>query len=156
MKKILTLSVMLILALSLAACSSADPKQTAKPVVLEDVYAEMTKDVTLPEMVELSDTMATFGIAEADYSEYVGFTSNEPTKADVIIIFMAVNSDAATRIETALNNYRDAKLEEANGYNADMYSVLTASSVQRSAYYVCFVASGQRDALMTVYNKYIR
>jgi len=156
MKKLLTVSVTVLLLLALTACTSSQPKTTAKPVVLTEIYADMGKNVTLPVMVEQTDMAATFGIEKADYSQSCVFLSDDPLKADAIVMFMAVDSAAATRIEKALNTYRDAKSDEAEGYDADQFAVIQASPVERSAYYVCYIASPDRDALMTVYSTYIK
>jgi len=159
MKKILSLGLMLIMALSLAACSAtAKPTATAAPVVLSDIYTEMTQKAKLPAMQAVTGSMILdyYGIAAADIKQSTVYISQSSILADEIAMFEAVDSDAAARIKQKLDARHDSKAEEANNYSPEQYAVIMKCPVVQNGNFVSLLVASDNVTVDNVYKEYIK
>ena len=88
-----------------------------------------------PEMLE-----QTFGISQDMYDDYMGETPMISVNVDTLLIIRA-KDDKVEAVEKALNDYRDAQVDNTMQYPMNVGKV-QASRIQRYGNYVCFVQLG--------------
>ena len=76
-------------------------------------------------------------IAEREYAACVADLLN----SDEVLLFEAVDDDAAKRILEKLNNRYQAKLNETKDYLPDEYTKISACKVELSGRYVSMIVS---------------
>ena len=150
MKKMMSLLLMMICVLSLAACGSRKEEQTEENVetpvnvdlaevhqAVKDAYGEtyypnMPFDATM-----LADTI---GLTEGMYEEFI---AEGPMMSANIDMFIAVKAaeGQADAVEETLNAYRDYQINEAFQYPTNKVKV-QASQVIRHGDYVFYVMLG--------------
>ena len=152
MKKLLSITVAVIaLILALSACSSA-----AKP--LSDVFAAIKSEVGISEMVEFAsvdDLDRFYGIDAADVTEFAGGINNSGVNQEEIVLIKASDKDAAARVETALTNRYNSKLNETKSYNPEQYAVLESCGVEVNGLYVSMILSANASAMKEIYHQAI-
>ena len=108
-------------------------RQTVVDAVGEDNYWPDSQ--IPPEMLE-----QTFGISRDMYDDYMGETPMISVNVDTLLIIKA-KDDKVEAVEKALNDYRDAQVNNTMQYPMNVGKV-QASRIQRYGNYVCFVQLG--------------
>ena len=152
MSKLLSvISVVLLICALISACG-----ESAEP--LGDVFAEIKNEVGLSEMIEfgsVSDLNRFYGIAAEDVSEFAGGINNSGVDQEEIVLVKASDADAASRIETALTNRYNSKLNETKNYNPEQYAIIEKCSVETDDLYVSLIISENASAVKDIYKKAI-
>ena len=145
--------------------TSAETQLSAEPVEagedegsgLLSIYEELLKTEVLPEMMEFPKSMVLdfYGIEETDYTDAVFYQSFDSMLADEVVLILAVDDAAASRIEEMLNTRLEAKAEEAKGYSPEQFAIIEKCSVQRSGRYVGLIVSPEKDKLVEIFKNRI-
>ena len=143
---------MLLLAASMlfafAACGGSDKE--VKPIA--DIYADITAQVTLPELLELDDAeMLTYvGISAEAYAEGIALIPADAVLGDMLFLFRATDKNALETIKTKLAAFRDQKLNEMKNYIPAEYDKINASSIEVSGDYIWLVVSDQSASILGI------
>ena len=151
MKKLISLALIAMLVLCLAACGGK--KESAAPaaeVKLGDVFAQFALG---EEMMTLSqdDLLDMYGIAAADVKQFAGAVNTTGIKCDEIVLVEAVDSAAAGRVKEALDNRYQQKLNEMDGYLPDEYAIVKECSVTASGNFVAMIVGQNAQELTKIY-----
>lgn len=149
MRKSITfcLAVMLLL---LSACGGS----TAADVNLNDVLADITSTVQLPEaMTEMTmDQMtAIYGIESSDILQFAGSYNDIGTLADEIIMIEATDSDAAAAVKEKVDARYQAKLNEMKDYLPDEYEKILGCEVLVNGNYIAMFISADAESMQEIY-----
>lgn len=168
MKKIICaiLAALLALTLALAACAEAVPETEActEAVPETEAPAEGTLEAILASF-ELSEEMMAlgeedlsdiYGIEAEDMVQFAAAVNSTGIKADEIVLVEAVDADAAARVQEALDNRYQAKLNELENYLPEEYAVVKACSVAVEGNYVSMIVAPNADDLVKLYSEGIQ
>jgi sorbitol-specific phosphotransferase system component IIBC len=142
MKKFIA-PVMLAVALILASCGGSYAK-------ISDVYDKIKSEVKLSEMVEFKDAgdlEKFYGITEDELEEFAGGINSTGVEQEELVLTKASSDSAADEIETALNNRRQAKLNENKNYNPEQAEMIEKCAVERNGRYVFMIISPNNDEI---------
>ncbi len=143
-------ALLLVLMLSVLLCACA--KKEVAP--LNDIYTRIKGEVTLTDMVELSDVSDLdrfYGISAEDVSEFAGGINSSGVEQEEIVLVKAVNKDAAKRINDALVARHSSKLSETKTYNPEQYAMLEKCTVDVDDLYISMILSPNASAIKKLY-----
>ena len=154
MKRILTLSLALLLVFGLAACSGEEkPDDTVKPVemAVADIYTQLGEKVVLPEMLTVNENMILdfCGIEESDRKSAVVAICADSLKTDEIWVIEAVDEAAAERIVALAKSRLKKKGEESITYSPEQYAVVEKAQLLQNGNHVILLVSPDVDAMAT-------
>lgn len=145
MKKIISLAMVGIMALSLSACSSKKEKEDGvKDVPVSEIQTavqEAYKDAYLPSMDYDAEALESiFGVKE-DWCEE--FIAQGPMMSAHVDTFVAIKAKEANvqEVVDALNSYRDYLVNDSMQYPTNQIKV-QASRVEQIGNYVFFILLG--------------
>jgi len=154
MKRFFVLSLALVLALSLGACTepnNGDDGSDPTPLVLDvqGVYEKMTQAAQLPEMMELdADQLLDFYGIKAEYvKKAVVVVCKNSLRVDEIWVIEAADSAAAQEVEKKAKDriaYRD---EETVSYSPEQNAVVKKAQILRQGNYIALIVSPDVEAL---------
>ena len=149
MKKRLMALVMAMCLVLLCACGTKTEKSSDLSAVKADILAQMGED----NMIDLTtdDLLEMFGIQEADVKQYVALISKESLSSDEVLIFEAVDDDAAKRILEKVNTRYQNKLVENKDYLPDEYTKISNCKVEQSGRYISMIISSDAETLTKLY-----
>lgn len=155
MKKITTLLLALLMMFSLAACGGSGDGGSNKDVDLSAVYTDISDKVTLPEMIPLDTDrlMSFYGIDKADVKQFVAYVSAVSVKVDEVVMFEAVDGEAAGRIKTALQTRYDSQYSANQNYLPDQAAIIQDCEVSQNGNYVRMFISPDADTMVSVYEE---
>lgn len=151
MKKLICVTALIaVLAIMLCACG-----QAAKP--LSEVFEQIKTDYNVTDMLEFDsvDDFSRYGIAADDIKEYAGGINRSGVNQEEIIMILATDSDAAARVEEALNKRLESKMNETKNYNPEQYAIMEDCSVDVDNNYVSLFISENADKMKADYKKAI-
>lgn len=151
MKKLIcVIAVITVLAISLCACG-----QAAKP--LSEVFEQLKTDYKVTDMVEFksADDLSRYGIKAEDVEEYAGGINKSGVNQEEIVLIKATDPDAASRVETSLNNRLESKKNETKNYNPEQYAIMEDCTVDVDGNYVSLIISENAEAMKADYKKAI-
>ena len=150
MKKFLSLLLLTALLLTLTACGG---KKAAEPSVdLAAVMAQFNLDEENMMTLDLSDLEALYYVKPEDVKQSAAAIHVSGINCDEIILFEAVDSAAAGRLKTILDNRYQAKLNEMRDYIAEQYAIIESCSVAQNGNYVAMIVSPDAANLVEIYN----
>lgn len=154
MKRILALSLALLLVFGLAACGGEEkPKENAKPVemAVADIYTRLTEVIAMPEMLVVGDGMIVdfCGIEESDRKSAVVAICADSLKTDEIWVIEAVDEAAAERIVALAKSRLKKKGEESITYSPEQYAVVEKAQLLQNGNHVILLVSPDVDAMAT-------
>ncbi|MFZ5973853.1 MAG: DUF4358 domain-containing protein [Bacillota bacterium] len=154
MKKTIIALVVLLMVLTLAACTQQAPKKAD----LNAVMADIEKNVTVSDMMSLTaeNVKTNYGIDASDALQFVYKINREGTKADEIAMFEAKDADAARRIREKLEARRTVKANEANNYSPEQYQIIMESSVQTYGNYVTMFVGPDAGKMTGIFESYVK
>lgn len=150
MKKILSIVLLIVLALTLTACGGK--KETAANV---DLASVMSKFTVTGEMMalETADLASFYSIAAEDVKQCAATISTTGIDCEEIVLIEAVNADAAARVKSALDARYQAKLNETENYLPDEYAIIKTCSVASNGNYVSMIVAENAADLVKIYNE---
>ena len=136
MKKRLTALMLALCMVLLCACGAKTAKSSDLAALKADILAHMDPD----DVMELNadDILEMYGIQAADVKQSV-------------LLFEAVDDDAAQRVLEKLNNRYQAKLNETKDYLPDEYTKISACKVEQSGRYIAMIVSADAEELNKLY-----
>lgn len=150
MRKLISVAAVILAAVVLLSACGA----SAQP--LSDIFASVKSEIGVSEMVEfgsVDDLNRFYGIDAADVIEYAGGINNSGVDQEEIVLIKAADSAAVQRVETALNNRYQSKLNETRSYNPEQYAIIESCSVEVDDLYVSMILSANASAIRELYKK---
>ena len=152
-KRWMLLALMLFVLFSAAACSG-EPK---KDVKLTEVYQSISKEVTLPEMIDIHEDVLyeQYGIQTSDVAQGVYKQLKEfgAGKVDEIIMVEAKDADKAAAIKKLLDARLQSLIDQSANYDAAAVEVLNRSSVLQKGNFVALFVSKDAATIKNIYEK---
>lgn len=148
-KPIIAVALILCIALMLCSCS-------AKAAPLSDIFSQIKAETGLTDLVEfddVSDLERLYGIDAADVREFAGGVNNSGVDQEEIVLIKATDLDATLRIESALNNRYNSKLNETKSYNPEQYAIVEKCAVEVRDDQISMIISPNADAIKSIYTK---
>lgn len=147
MKKILCVCLVVLL---LAGCGVQAVK-----LDMAALYADITKSVSVPEMLELNEGMMLdfCGIRKEDVSQAVVLICADSLKTDEIWLLEAVDAKAASRLAELAEKRLAKKGEESVTYSPEQYKVVQKAQLIQEGNYVVLLVSPDSEAMAQVVNK---
>ena len=155
LKFTLLLTLILLSAICFAACGdTADDKL---PIPEISVLGEEVLAVTeIPSPLEITAPEATdyFGTAEADIEELFIRISEESIKADMVCIVKCTDTEAAARVQSAVNMYLTLQKNSFQSYLPLEYAKLKDVAVNTDGVYVYCAVGEKADEIAAIFDKY--
>lgn len=144
---LLTLATISVLG---TGCSKSAPKE----VDLSQVMDSIKQKITNTEMMDLSsdDLMPNYGIDTEDVKQFAAYVDATGTKGDEILLFEAVDSQAADRIKEKLDDRYHQKEIEMKNYLPEEYAVLQKCKVEQDGNFTAMIISPQHEELEQIYH----
>ncbi len=129
MKKLLSILLVLVFALSFAACSQEADKSgdsntadsSSEGVSISDIGAKIVKDVNVAEAKELDKDMVSgaYGINADDIADCSCYQGSGTVFPDEIVIIKAKDDTAASSIKTSLETYLGDLQDQSKDYGSE-------------------------------------
>jgi len=150
MKKILSLTLLAALLLTLTACGG---KEEAKSVDLNALYEGFSD--YMPEMfVPDEDTLMNFlGIDAADCKQYVVMICADGLRTDEVWLIEAKDADALARLTELAENRLLSKADETVSYAPDQYAVVEKAQLLTNGNYLALLVSPEVDAMKAAFEE---
>ena len=153
MKKVISLAVALVLCLSIfAGCG-------AKEVNLADLMDKMNSEYSVDATkYETKDDMYKYYNINADdikqFAAEVGKSDTDSKNTEVVLV-EATDSDAASRVETALTNRYNSILQNAS-YSAEELDMVKNCKVTKDGNFVTMIIGEKASDMLTMFNDSIK
>ena len=160
MKKIVSILMVILVAVSLAACSSgSDEVKNDNPAVTVDlaaVKAQMISDLSPADPIDLQaeSLLNLYGIAADDVVSAACYTTMDGAFPEEVIMVEAKDADALSRIEEKMNNRVSEVKVQSQNYDPENYAIAQKCEVQKNGNYIAMFLSPDYDALVEIYNSY--
>mgnify|MGYP001338972492 CR=1 FL=1 len=152
MKKIVLAVAALLMVFVLAACD-----ETLKEADLNTVMADIEKNVTLPEMMNLTaDNLSDYGIDASDAKQFVFSIDKSGIKADEVAMLEAKDADAAARIKEKLEAHLTERANQFNNYLPEEYAIVEQCSVETYGNYVTMFVSSDASKMIEIFESYVK
>lgn len=92
-----------------------------------------------------------YGIDAADVAQFAAAINDTGIKADEIVLVEAVDADATGRVEAALEERYQSKLNELENYLPEEYAVVKACAVEADGNYVSMIVAPNAAELVALY-----
>ena len=151
MKKVISIAVALVLCLSIfAGCG-------AKEVNLADLMDKMNSEYSVDATkYETKDDMYKYYNINADdikqFAAEVGKSDTDSKNTEVVLV-EATDSDAASRVETALTNRYNSIFQQNASYSADM---VKNCKVTKDGNFVTMIIGEKASDMLTMFNDSIK
>ena len=155
MKKIASLLLVLVLALSVTACGGGG---STKEADLTKVMSDMKVKITNTDMMDLAkeDLTTNYDIAADDIKQFAAYVDTTGIKADEIVLVEAVDGEAAKRIKDCLDTRYQQKEVENKDYLPEQYAIIEKCNVTMDGNYVSMIVSPDAETLTEIYNSAIK
>lgn len=155
MKKLFPIILSLVVALSMAACGSAEAGQTGDLDVTE-AYIKLSEGVTLPEMLELDqDLMLDYcGIRAEDVTEAKVVICADSLRTDEIWVVEAKDSATAATIKALAEKRLEKKGEESITYSPEQYAVVEKAELVCTGNFVVLLVSPDSAKMAENFRQY--
>lgn len=113
------------------------------------IYAEIQKQVELPEMYEADDDFLSnyYGIDTGVLDSYVFASADDAALADSVVILKVKEGEDVSVLSDALSMVRDQKAAEMQNYIPAQYEIVAKSEVQVRGNVVYLVISGDAERI---------
>lgn len=127
-------------------------------VNLSEVRSEIISKVSISDamLIETSAMAKLYGVSESDVKQSAGFVTMSGTFPHEIIMIEAVDSSSADDIANALSKKLNEVLNQSKSYDAKNYELAQQCRVNRKGNYVSLFLSPDHEAMLSVYNSYIK
>ncbi len=151
MKRLVSLFCVLLLALSIAGCTSSADVDLVK--VMDDINAQFDAQ-DLKVLEEAADLERYYMITEDMIEQFAVEFSTQSSVFTEVVFVEAVDETTATEIATLLNNHYQSRLSEAKSYNPESVAMLESCSVEQNGTYVSLIIGDNASQMKEVYNSY--
>ena len=160
-KTIAVLMAVMITGSCLCACGdkeeASDNTQTSQNAIqtksLADVFGTVKTQVSLSEMVEFQDVASLdryYGITAQQAVEFAGGINNSGVEQEEIVLIKASDETSAEGIKTALENRRQAKINENRSYNPAQAEMIEKCNVETNGLYVFMIISPNNEQITQI------
>lgn len=151
MKKLFSLAMALVLALSLAACGQDSGKSADLPKVLETMKSE----VGFSDVIELDEAglKSNYGIEADDVKQFAALADASGIKCEEVVLIEATDSDAAKTVKEQLDKRMESKLAQNKDYLPEQYAIIKKCSVEQNGNYVSMIVGAEHEKLTQIYNE---
>ena len=148
MKRLFSAFVILTMCVLLTACGAKEAKSA-------DLAAVLGKFPMSGDMMSLTeeDMLDFYGISAEDMKQFAAAVNGTGIRCDEYVLIEAVDTDAAGRVKTALDNRYQEKLNQMDGYLPDEYAVIKACSVEQDGNYVTMIVAENAEKLTKLYQE---
>ncbi len=167
MKKIISLTLVFVLAFCFASCQTNDKTEgengtsekvteSEKNVDLAQIKADMLEKLNISEPGELTteDLLDFYGIKAEDVKNSACYTTMGVSFPEEVVMIEAVDEDALKRIEEKMNN-RIAEVKiQSQDYDPENYAMAQKSEVNKQGNFIAMFLSPGYDELVKIFNSY--
>lgn len=154
MKKVISFAAVLILCLSiLAGCGAKDVNLGD---VLDKMNTEYSVDATKYETKE--DMYKYYNINADDIKQFAAEVgkSDSDSKNTEIVLVEATDSDAASRVETALTNRYNSIFQQNASYSAEELDMVKNCKVTKDGNFVTMIIGEKASDMLAMFNDSIK
>lgn len=152
MKKLISITLLLVFVLSLAACAE---KETQTPPV--DLQTVMDAFGMQNMMLLDADTMLDFfGIAKEDYEQAIVAICADGLAADEVWLIRAKNTQALERLKTVADNRMQSKADETVDYLPDQYAIVQQGQVAVKGLYLALLVSPEAASMRAQWDEAVK
>lgn len=148
MKKLISVMLVLFMVLAFAGCGSDADKTVDLAAVMNDINSAYPNSMTQIETTEKLETY--YMISPEDVEAFAA--EFDQTGIDEIILVKAANADAVSKIETALTNRYNAKLQLGASYSPEQLEIMKGCKVATNGNYVSLIVSEKAQELTEIYD----
>lgn len=152
MKKVISFAVALVLSFTvLVGCSSANVNLSE---VMDKINSEYS--LSLQTLESADDLNKYYSINPADVKQFsaeIDSNNNAPVE---IILIEAVDSEAASRVETALTTRYNSIISQYASYTPDKLSMVEACKVTKDGNFVSMIVAENADGMLNIYYEYVK
>jgi hypothetical protein len=151
MKKVISLAVALVLCLSIfAGCG-------AKEVNLADLMDKMNSEYSVDATkYETKDDMYKYYNINADDIKQFAAKSDTDSKNTEVVLVETTDSDAASRVETALTNRYNSIFQQNASYSAEELDMVKNCKVTKDGNFVTMIIGEKASDMLTMFNDSIK
>lgn len=167
MKKLLVLTLALLMTMSLFACgepeqpsntdasTQTEAKEEAKKLDMRTVYADMGKVINQDDFFVVPEEMLLdhCGIDPADTEQILVVLCNDSLKTDEIWLIEAKDESAVEGMIEKINERLKKKGEESISYSPEQYAVVQKAQVLHKGCYIAMLVSPDVDELAQVFRE---
>lgn len=150
MKRVLSVLLILILALSLTACGEDTSKAIDIAAVKEQIITDLAIEGAMD--VESSRLLNLYGIEEKDITASACFVTMDGVFPDEIIMVNATDAEAVERIEEKLNARLDEVKVQSQSYDPENYAIAQECEVITEGLTVALFLSPDHAAMEDIFN----
>lgn len=152
MKKLMTLTMMLILTLTMTACSQNG--DTGKNADLPKTLETMKTEVGFSDIVELDQEglKTNYGIEEEDVKQFAALVDASGVKCEEVVLIEAKDADAAKTVKECLDKRLKSKLAQNKDYLPEQYAIIQKCSVEQDGNYVSMIVGQEHEKMSEIYH----
>ena len=161
MKKFISILLIAMTLLSLAACQSGDPATTAatggnkepKELVLADTYTAITSTANMPEMWKVDNDLLLdlYGIQAQQCKQLEVYQCVNSLRADEIWLIEAVSADALAELKQKAEARLTAKDEESITYDPDQNAIVKKAHLATYGNYLVMIVSPDVETITAAF-----
>ena len=161
MKKFISILLIAMTLLSLAACQSGDPATTAatggnkepKELVLADTYTAITANANMPEMWKVDNDLLLdlYGIQAQQCKQLEVYQCVNSLRADEIWLIEAVSADALAELKQKAEARLTAKDEESITYDPEQNAIVKKAHLETYGNYLVMIVSPDVETITAAF-----
>ena len=161
MKKFISILLIAMTLLSLAACQPGDPATTAanggnkepKELVLADTYTAITANANMPEMWKVDNDLLLdlYGIQAQQCKQLEVYQCVNSLRADEIWLIEATDAEALAQLKQAAQNRLTAKDEESITYDPDQNAIVKKAHLATYGNYLVMIVSPDVETITAAF-----
>ena len=152
MKKVISLAVALVLCLSIFAGCGA--KEVNLADLMDKMNSEYSVDATKYETKD--DMYKYYNINADDIKQFAVGKSDTDSKNTEVVLVEATDSDAASRVETALTNRYNSIFQQNASYSAEELDMVKNCKVTKDGNFVTMIIGEKASDMLTMFNDSIK
>ena len=120
-----------------------------------DLYSQIVSDVSLPEMVDISEDYLEFtlGIPREDYESAVYYANSDGTAPDEIVIIRANDEACAVSIYDKLEKRLEYKKESYKNYLTEYLPIVQKGIVRKDGLTVSLIITEEAERISKIFDR---
>jgi len=159
MKKIVSMLLIAVTLLSLAACqNNPDSTTTAAPqgpkqLTLSETYTAITKDANMPEMMRVDEEMLLdlYGIKAGQYKQVEVYLCVNSLRADEIWLIEATDTAALAALQTLARSRLQQKDDESVTYSPEQNAIVKKAHLATYGNYLVMIVSPDVETITAAF-----